>query len=236
MIEAINGLNRTLVIAQTSRTLSPVFVSTKQVLPKNLVVFAYSDASVFAILASTLHIEWVIRYGSTMRTDMRYLPTECFETFPFPIQFCQLADGGEIHHELRRMIMFSRQEGLTQTYNRFHEPDESSADIQNLRELHVGMDKAVAVAYGWSDLELGHGFHDTKQGVRFTISEPARREVLQRLLKLNHERYAEEVKQGLHVKKKSGEGLVTGGGKKKPASKPKSATPMLFDIEEEGQW
>ena len=34
--------------------------------------------------------------------------------------------------------------------------------------------------------KLGHGFHDTKQGVRFTISEPARREVLQRLLKLNH--------------------------------------------------
>ena len=34
-----------------------------------------------------------------------------------------------------------------------------------------------------------------------TISEPARREVLARLLKLNHERYAEEVRQGLHEKK-----------------------------------
>ena len=37
-------------------------------------------------------------------------------------------------------------------------------------------------------------FHDTEQGIRYTISEPARREVLQRLLKLNRERYAEEVK------------------------------------------
>ena len=73
-----------------------------------------------------------------------------------------------------------------------------------LRELHVKMDHAVTAAYGWTDLDLGHDFRETKQGVRFTISEPARREVLQRLLKLNHERYAEEVKQGLHDKKKPG--------------------------------
>ena len=65
------------------------------------------------------------------------------------------------------------------------------------------MDNAVAAAYGWTDLDLGHGFHMTKQGVRYPISEAARREVLARLLKLNHERYAEEVKQGLHKKKKT---------------------------------
>ena len=98
--------------------------------------------------------------------------------------------------------MLTRQEGLTDTYNRFHDPDEASADIQKLRQLHVEMDNAVAAAYGWTDLDLGHGFHETKQGVRYTISEPARREVLARLLKLNHECYAEEVKQGLHEKKK----------------------------------
>ena len=54
------------------------------------------------------------------------------------------------------------------------------------------MDKAVATAYGWQDLDLGHGFHETKQGIRFTISETARREVLDRLLALNHQRHAEE--------------------------------------------
>ena len=36
-----------------------------------------------------------------------------------------------------------------------------------------------------------------------TLSETARREVLARLLKLNHERYAEEVRQGLPEKKKT---------------------------------
>ena len=97
--------------------------------------------------------------------------------------------------------MQTRQEGLTKTYNRFHDPKETAADIQKLRELHVEMDEAVAAAYGWQDLKLQHGFHDTKQGLRYTISEAARREVLDRLLRLNHERYAEEVRQGLHDKK-----------------------------------
>ena len=47
-----------------------------------------------------------------------------------------------------------------------------------------------------------YGFHETKQGVRYTISEPARLEILARLLNLNHERHAEEVKHGLHEKKR----------------------------------
>ena len=106
--------------------------------------------------------------------------------------------------------------GLTQTYNRFHDPGESLADIQALRDLHVEMDKAAATAYGWSDLKLDHGFHGTKQGTRFTISESARREVLACLLKLNHERYAEEVAQGLHDKK--GKPKATGRTRKKPSA------------------
>ena len=95
--------------------------------------------------------------------------------------------------------MQSRKEGITQIYNRFHSPDEGSSDFARLRELRIEMDQATATAYGWMDLDLGHGFHETKQGIRFTISEPARREVLDRLLALNHERYEEEVRQGLHA-------------------------------------
>jgi len=80
--------------------------------------------------------------------------------------------------------------------------------------MHQEMDHAVAATYGWDDLDLGHGFHETKQGVRFTISEDARREVLDRLLELNHQRYAEEVAQGLHDK---GKGKAKVGGKRTDA-------------------
>jgi hypothetical protein len=127
-------------------------------------------------------------------------------------------------------MMVARGEGLTDLYNRIHDPDETSANIQKLRDLHVEMDQAVAAAYGWTDLELGHGFHETKQGIRFTISEPARREVLQRLLKLNHERYAEEVRQGLHGKKGAAKKAAP---KKQAASKPAKQEANLFDGEDD---
>ena len=144
---------------------------------------------------------------------MRYTPTDCFETFPFPENLDGLEAIGKEYHEYRRQIMLERQEGLTKTYNRFHSQTEDAADIARLRELHVEMDLAVRDAYGWGDLALEHGFHLTKQGLRYTISEAARREVLDRLLLLNHQRYAEEVAQGLHDK---GAKKAKGARKAKP--------------------
>ena len=121
-----------------------------------------------------------------------------------------LAAIGQRYHAHRRQIMLARQEGLTKTYNRFHDPEERSADIQKLRQLHVEMDQRRCRRLRLGDLNLGHGFHETKQGVRYTISELARRDVLARLLKLNHERYAEEVKQGSARHRRRNEPLAQG--------------------------
>jgi hypothetical protein len=112
-------------------------------------------------------------------------------------QCASCSQGDAFHCTHRQSIMLVRQEGLTKSYNRFHDPLEQLPDIIRLRQLHKEMDEAVAHAYGWDDLKLEHGFHETKQGLRYTISEAARREVLDRLLLLNHERYEEEVKAGL---------------------------------------
>ncbi|MGZ3645705.1 MAG: Eco57I restriction-modification methylase domain-containing protein, partial [Ktedonobacteraceae bacterium] len=158
-----------------------------------------SDAD-FAFIQCTFHHDWAGVYGSSLRNDLRYTPSDCFETFPFPESTEGLNDIGEHYYTHRQSTMLSRQEGLTKTYNRFHYPYETAGEIMQLRQLHKEMDEAVAQAYGWDDLVLEHGFHETKQGVRYTISEEARREVLGRLLQLNHERYAEEVKMGLHEK------------------------------------
>ena len=49
--------------------------------------------------------------------------------------------------------MIKNNEGLTKTYNRFHDPYETSPDIIKLRELHGAMDRAVLDAYGWTDLK-----------------------------------------------------------------------------------
>jgi hypothetical protein len=53
-----------------------------------------------------------------------------------------------------------------------------------------------------------------KPGLRHTISETARREVLDTLLLLNHEGYAEEVAQGLHDAEEVAQGLHDKGNKK----------------------
>ena len=89
--------------------------------------------------------------------------------------------------------------------------EEAIDGIVKLRELHVQMDNAVLEAYGWSDMALRHDFYEVdylpeNDRTRFTIHPDARKEVLKRLLELNHQIHEEEVKAGLWDKK---------GGKKK---------------------
>jgi len=201
LYRTITGMDRVLVKSEVGNKLSFELVRNESVFSHMLIIFAASVTEALSLVQSSIHETWARQYGSSMRTDLRYTPSDCFETFPYPPSLTGLSTVGREYDYDRCHIMLSRQEGLTKTYNRFHNPDESAADIQRLRDLHVEMDRAVAAAYEWSDLDLGHGFHETKQGLRFTISEPARREVLARLLRLNHERYAEEVAQGLHDKK-----------------------------------
>jgi hypothetical protein len=133
--------------------------------------------------------------------------------------------------------------GLTKTYNRFHDPDETAPDIVRLRQLHVAMDEAVAAAYGWGDpsagsgqaLSLDHGWHETRQGLRYTISAPARREILARLLELNHQRYAEEVAAGLHEKKKGRGRRSKGRGQRSEARSKKKSKSPADSAEDDGQ-
>lgn len=207
----ITGMRRVLAIAFTTKYVVFAWEPTDIIFSLLTVITLDSDAS-FALLQCTFHQDWAIANGSTLGSGPRYTPTDCFETFPFPANMEGLDDIGECYYQHRQVIMLARQEGLTKTYNRFHDQKETAEDIAWLRELHREMDEAVARTYGWDDLDLGHGFHETKQGLRYTISEEARREVLGRLLKLNYERYAEEVALGLHEKgakaKKKGKRVI----------------------------
>src|SRR6185436_16805619 len=106
-------------------------------------------------------------------------------------------------------IMVQNDEGLTKTYNRFHDPNEISAEIKNLRELHAAMDRAVLAAYGWTDLQPTCEFlldydeeeedeEDTgkarkkKKPWRYRWPDDFRDLVLARLLELNKQRAEQE--------------------------------------------
>jgi hypothetical protein len=87
--------------------------------------------------------------------------------------------------------------------------DEAIQGILKLRELHVQMDEAVLDAYGWNDIELKHDFYEVdylpeNDRVRFTIHPDVRKEVLKRLLELNHKIHEEEMNAGLLGKRGKG--------------------------------
>ena len=212
LYNAICGSARVLVCSEVTKHLAFCFVQNGMVYSANLAVFPKASLAAFAVLQSSIHDLWARTFSSHLETRLKYSQGNAFETFPFPTAYkdfghvnpteSNLAVLGEQYHEFRQQSLSDRNIGLTTIYNRFHAANESSADIQKLRQLHIKMDNAVTAAYGWTDLDLDHGFHETKQGVRYTISEVARREALTRLLKLNHERYDAEVNRGLHAKKK----------------------------------
>ena len=175
---------------------------------------------IFAVVQSVHHEVWARKHSMTLKQDLQYSPSDCFENFPFPNGLWEtpnhdLAAIGEHYHAHRKSLMLSLWLGLTDIYNLFHaselapamvakvskkSPEEAARGYEGLlelRRLHVQLDLAIRDAYGWQDLPLDHEFYDVEtlaenDRVRYTISPAAGKEVLRRLLKLNHERAAEE--------------------------------------------
>ncbi|MFI1978709.1 Eco57I restriction-modification methylase domain-containing protein [Streptomyces wedmorensis] len=226
----ISGLDRVSVITLVSKVVMPVMVPTGQVFAHKLGVFATDDTAMLALLSSAPHYWWAINRSSTMKADLNYSPSDVFETFARPELTPALRELGDQLDTRRRGIMLNRG-GLTSTYNLVHDETCTDPDIAELREIHRAIDEEVARAYGWDDLltqpgGLDHGFHDTRQGPRYTVGPVVRQEILDRLLEENQRRYAAEVAAGLHDKK---------GAKKKAAApakrKPKPPAeepPSLF--------
>ncbi|MFF3855262.1 Eco57I restriction-modification methylase domain-containing protein [Micromonospora sp. NPDC002575] len=226
MLQALKGLDRVLAIARVSKVVLPLFVSPEQVVSEAAVVFATADAADLALLSSAPHYWWAIDRASTLETRIRYTPSDVFETLVRPESTGRMRVVGERLDSYRRGLMLDRNEGLTKTYNRVHNPGESAADIAELRAIHVEIDHAVAEAYGWQNLALDHDFHETRQGIRYTVGPTVRQEILDRLLELNFARFKEEEKRGLHNKGKPARG--------KPAKVPKPRA--AADSEQLSMW
>jgi len=219
---AIEGRDRVLGLCLVTQYFTPAFCPVGWVYAHRLCIFPLEKWSEYCLIQSNIHEMWARQHSSSLETRLNYSPSDCFETFPFPENLSNLETIGETYYTHRQTIMQTCQEGLTKTYKRFHNSDEVAEDIAKLRQLHIEMDKAVATAYGWQDLDLAHDFHPTKQGIRFTLSETARLEILDRLLALNHQR-AEEVDRGLHDKKKP-------STKKAKSTAPKNTDPIQVNL------
>ncbi|WP_446209802.1 Eco57I restriction-modification methylase domain-containing protein [Micromonospora sp. IBSANI012] len=207
MVRAIAGLERVVVLARVSKTVMPVLVPTNQVLNEKVVVFATDDAAMLALLSSAPHYWWAASRSSTLKADLNYAPSDVFETMALPGLTPELRVLGDRLDTYRRDVMLSRQAGLTATYNLAFDPSCQDEDMVELRRIHRDIDVAVCRAYDWGDLVvqgLDHGFHQAGAYTRYTVGLAVQREILDRLLELNHQRYAEEDAKGLHDKKKAG--------------------------------
>lgn len=203
----LNGLKYCIIRSQTSSTWMFSFWPKVDIFDQSVIAFGSNCRGLYSVINSSIHEAWVMKYGGSLKTDTGYSPSECFHNYPLPYN---PITGANVHlaslsvqmENNRREASNEYNEGNTDISARIHDSSQNNESIKKLRAALSEIDYGVAVAYGWDDLDLGHGLHETQKGIRFTISEEARREVLQRLLKLNHERYEEEVEQGLHDKKK----------------------------------
>lgn len=192
---AISGMSEVLVIAIVSSAVMPVRVSANQVFSNRLTVFAIDDFDQQAVLSSSVHWSWAVKYSSTLETRVNYVTSAAFGTFPRPSTTDRLESIGRALDDERREIMLRRDIGLTKLYNLVNDANLADAfdpDVERMRAIHVEVDEAVMDAYGWSDIPLDHGFHTYRQMERWTVSPAARNEILDRLLEENHRRAAAE--------------------------------------------
>ncbi len=152
---AIKGKSYLLCTTFTSPHMSFCFIRNSFVFANMVIIFPDETPSGFGVLQSRTHEVWARFFASSLKDDLRYTPSDCFRTFPFPEDYrivAILAATGHAYHDHRAALMVARNEGMTKTYNRFHDPAETAVDIERLRDLHAAMDHAVLESYGWNEL------------------------------------------------------------------------------------
>ena len=203
---AISGLDRVLAISRVGSHVAFAFLPNGMVYADSTIVFPFDTYAAFCALQSRPHEVWARFFGSSMKDDLRYTPSDCFETFPFPSGWethPALEAIGETYCDFRAALMIENDVGMTKTYNRFHDPNERDPRIAQLRELHTAMDRAVLDAYGWTDIPIDCEFlldyeidEETwgrkKKPWRYRWPDDIRDEVLARLLELNARHAREE--------------------------------------------
>ena len=124
---AIASLDRVLAISQVTSHAAFAFLPTGMVYGHTLNLFPFGTYAAFCALQSRVHEVWARFFGSSLEDRLRYTTADCFETFPFPKGWDTdpaLEAAGRAYHEHRAALMVDTGEGMTKTYNRFHDPGE----------------------------------------------------------------------------------------------------------------
>ncbi|MEL1244000.1 DNA methyltransferase [Flavobacterium sp. DGU11] len=206
LYKAISELDQVMVLNRHAKHLLISICNNNIVCSEATVVFATNTFTEFAVLSSVFHEVWAWKNSSTMGTaTLRYSVSRAFETFPFPNDISHsLKDFGHKLYKFRKELMLKYKIGLTDLQNIYHKKNlkpnsDYFDDILEMRNLQQRIDYLVLKAYAWEDLHLKHNFYDLEylpenDRIRFSIHPDARREMLKRLLLLNHQLHQEATK------------------------------------------
>lgn len=206
LYESLENKSYALVQTRATKTHAFIKVPPSQVFSDALVIISNDSIELLGILNSVIHEAWAWQYSSKLKSDRRYSISDAFQTFPFPKKSSKnLAACTSNFDSLRGKILEQQKIGITKLMNIISDKEIKDGDIQELRDTIRKLDNSVLESYGWSDIKLIHDFYNVDylpegQNVKYTISEESRKEILKRLLHLNHERYEEEIRKGLHKK------------------------------------
>ncbi len=205
-------MTQVLATSQVNPNLAFAMMPAEWIYSQKAIVFAIENYAGFSVIQSRIHELWARFFSSTSMELTSYTPSDCFETFPFPIGYedsASLETKGREYAAARSAFMAANVVGLTETYNRFNNPESVSTDIAALRESHAAMDRAVLDAYSWTDIQPacdffldyedededaeGSGGRRKKKPWRYRWPDDIRDVVLARLLGLNAQRAKEQV-------------------------------------------
>jgi hypothetical protein len=201
LYNALRGKSRCLVSACVTKHLVFSFRPTSWFFSQTLYVFAFDTHAAFAVLQSRVHEPWARLLSSSMRSDLRYSASDCFETFPFPPEalMSALEEAGHKLYEMRARYMADEDVGLTVTYNRLKDARCDDARVVEARQAHEELDRAVLSAYGWGDISVP-AFSAPVTAPEHAAVEAFEDAVLERLFALNAQRAEEERLRGAGTK------------------------------------
>ena len=174
-----------LVNSNVTKHLNFVFLNQDFIPSHALQVHFRSNFWEFGILQSYVHEAWVRFFCSTMKGDLRYSTKDGLLTFPFAERSDNLDDTAKSLYEYRSEVLLSREIGLTELYNMFHDSENTKQEIVKLRELHNKLDNAVLLAYGWNDIRIQREFITTEYGLRYEPNINIKNKIIARLFVLN---------------------------------------------------
>jgi len=196
LYQAIRSLDKCVVTGIISKHSIFSFQPIDRIFSHKLYVFPLETHTSFATLQSRIHGGWAWLLSSTLKSDLNYSASDCFETFPFPKpdpreEIPELEAIGEHLYEARARYLVDTDQGLTQCYNRLKDPHEEDPRILELRRLHEDLDRAVLKAYGWPEVEVPPYTTPETEDERRRL-EAFEDDVIDRLFVLNAERAQEE--------------------------------------------